>query len=308
MVVNAHAQVNGLGPSDPALFTTVINVPPDIVEGSIGGVLGETTQMNLTEGGFLRRLDANVGTEVNVGGGFAIGIDSINEVNISGGEISSLEAKSGSHVNVAGGIVTRLNAFSGSEVSFSGGIVQIELVASPGSLVNVSGGTVVRLLARGEVNISGGTVDVNSSIVGALSTGEVNISGGNVDIGRLSPGAELNISGGNVEAGGPRADSGSVVNLFGTEFTLNGSLLEDLVEGEEFEITVRDVSLSGLLTDGARFDFLLNDDFRPSGIGPYFSPDATLTVTLVPEPESLQTTLMAALLLWRLQNSRRQNA
>ena len=74
------------------------------------------------------------------------------------------------------------------------------------------------------------------------------------------------------------AESGSIVNLLGSEFLLDGVLLENLVVGEAFTITERDVSLSGVLADGTPFDFDLN---RTDTIfGDFFAPGSTLTVTL----------------------------
>ena len=69
----AKAQVNGPGPSDPALFDTVINLPPEPDIGSfetIGGVDGETTQLNVMGFGTVDvSFDAESGSEVNISGG-----------------------------------------------------------------------------------------------------------------------------------------------------------------------------------------------------------------------------------------------
>ena len=53
----------------------------------------------------------------------------------------------------------------------------------------------------------------------------------------------------------------------------------------------RDVTLSGLLSDGTPFNFDLNStDIRGKD---FFDPHATLTVTLVPEPATLQLLIVA---------------
>ena len=87
----ANAQVNGSGSSDPALFDTVINLPPEPDIGdsqSIGGVDGATTQLNVRDGG-------------SVGGVFDAFFGS--EVNISGGSVGPFfDANSGSEVNISG--------------------------------------------------------------------------------------------------------------------------------------------------------------------------------------------------------------
>jgi len=92
----ASAQVNDSGPSDSSLFDTVVNLPGDgalPVGGNIGGVSGETTQLNIDDGGFVDT-DFNVsfGTEVNVNGGFIdIGfIVDDSEVNIIDGVVGPL--------------------------------------------------------------------------------------------------------------------------------------------------------------------------------------------------------------------------
>ena len=90
----AKAQVNGSGTSDPSLFDNVINLPPDPDIGdseSIGGVTGETTQLNVMDGGSVgAAFDANSGGEVNISGGM-VG--------------NGLTANPGSEINVSGGIV-----------------------------------------------------------------------------------------------------------------------------------------------------------------------------------------------------------
>ena len=127
----ANAQVNGSGPSDPALFDTVINLPPEPDIGdsqSIGGIFGQTTQVNVMDGGSVGTFfDANSGSEVNISGG-AVGV--------------GFDARSGSVVNISGGAVGGLfDACSGSEVNISGGTVGDAFDALSGSEVNISGGT-----------------------------------------------------------------------------------------------------------------------------------------------------------------------
>ena len=76
------------------------------------------------------------------------------------------------------------------------------------------------------------------------------------------------------------ASFGSEVNLFGTEFFLNGVLLDDLNLDQAFVITERDQVLSGTLLDDTDFQF----DVTSSRNGlDFFSADALLTVTLVEE-------------------------
>ena len=88
----------------------------------------------------------------------------------------------------------------------------------------------------------------------------------------------MNISGGSV-GGQFEARSGSKVNLFGTDFLIDGVALTEPSVGEAFGLTDRGVLLSGVLADGSPFQFDVSSR--------YFSPDATLTLTLVPEPAAV---------------------
>ncbi len=155
--------------------------------------------------------------------------------------------------------------------------------------VNVGRGGAVgdNVTASGtEVNISGGTVGDG---FGAARFSEVNISGGSVgdNFAAFVDGGVINISGGSL---GDRftARRGSTVNLFGSSFLLDDVLLDDLVFGEAFTIFDRDVTLSGLLSDGSAFSFDLNSNFLTQDQD-RFESGSTLTVTLtsVPEPSSL---------------------
>lgn len=116
LALPAAAQVFGPGPSNSALFDTVINLPPapNIGSGqSIGGD-GQTTQVNLGDGGFI-----NSSFDVLSGG----------ELNVSGGRInSSLDVRSGGELNISGGLIGFTGqAFSGSQVTITGGLVDQSL-------------------------------------------------------------------------------------------------------------------------------------------------------------------------------------
>ena len=98
----------------------------------------------------------------------------------------------------------------------------------------------------------------------------------------------MNISGGSF-ADSFDARSGSTVNLFGTEFFLNDTLIDASTLGETITIFDRgdDVILSGLFADGTRFDFELNSGAVFPNTRDSFDSGATLTITrvvAVPEP------------------------
>ena len=176
------------------------------------------------------------------------------EVNISGGSIGSSGLASSSAVNISGGSVgDDFEAGSFSEVSISGGSVGNDFTARPASAVNISGGSV-------------------GNSFRALGNTEINISGGTV-------GEEFD------------AAPNSEINLFGSDFFLDGVPLDGLPINDAFRIFDRNVTLSGLLADGSAFTFDLNPIEKSDE--DYFDPRATLTVTLVPEPDSLAMILPA---------------
>ena len=185
------AQVFDLGPSDPALFDNVINLPPDPDIGPftlIGGD-GETTQLNVSDGGFVGgEFDARNGLEVNITGGL---VD------------NALEAFSGSEINISGGTLSAFAAtFPGSVVNISGGSVGISFEAGPFSEVNISGGTVGRAfeaLGNSEVNISGGSV---GHLFEASSTSNVELIGGEFQLnGTAFSGPTISLNFGDVFTG-----------------------------------------------------------------------------------------------------------
>lgn len=160
------AQVFDPGPSAPALFDGVVNVPPapDIdLSGTIGGD-GFTTQLNVADGGSVERFfTANSGGEVNINGGeirqFFIA-NSGSEVNISGGDVGAFfDARDGSVVYISGGAVgVGAQAGPGSEVNISGGNIGRAFSADSGSVVRISGGSIgddFAALAGSEVNLVG---------------------------------------------------------------------------------------------------------------------------------------------------------
>ncbi len=283
----AVAQVFDLGPSDPALFENVTNVPSDPNVGDGIGLDGSVTQVNVFDGGSVGvGFDAFLG-EVNVRGGSVGNLFTANsgtEVNIISGDVGIfLNANSGSLVNISGGSVgAGFKANSGSVVNISGGSVDSNFDAFSGSVVNISGGAFGNSFdANGPlggdpgsvVNISGGSFELFNA-----EGGEVNISGGSFGDGFDSGfDSVLNISGGTF---GDDFDVRSgEVNLFGGELALDGVPLEGLTMGEPFLIVDRGQTLSGRFADRTEFSFVLNET-NVSGED-FFASDATVTVTLV---------------------------
>ena len=122
------------------------------------------------------------------------------------------------------------------------------------------------------INISAGVIGANfDANVGSV----VNISGGEVGGGfEASTGSEVNIRGGVIDAG--FVANGSV-NVFGRDFLVDGQSVGDISIGETLMITDRDVTLSGLLSDGSDFSFVLNSTVVEGE--DFFGPNANLSLT-----------------------------
>jgi len=97
----------------------------------------------------------------------------------------------------------------------------------------------------------------------------------------VDSGSVINISGGTI-GDGLSASNGSEVSLFGSSFAIDGIPLDSLTMDETFTVADRDVILSGILVDGSPFSFELNSNFAFAQF--FFSPSATVSVTLVSNP------------------------
>lgn len=154
LVTPATAQVFGPGPSDPGLFDTVLNLPPDPDIGDyvlMTGFNGQSTQLNVSDGGSIGYSFEPIGDV---------------EVNITGGNVGA-----------------RLYGQAGSEINISGGSIGREFATFPGSVANISGGTFgynTRIGVGSQVKISGGTFS-RKFIAGSNSTefvgGEFKLNG-----------------------------------------------------------------------------------------------------------------------------------
>ena len=227
----AFAQVFNDGPSDSSQFSNVIDVPGDFTDVPsdqdsrfvVGGASGETTQLNIANGGSVGDLvAANSGTEVNISGG-SVG--------------DSLTARSGSEVNITGGVVgTNLRALSGSLINISGGDIGASfqgnsLNADPGSVVNITGGsfgTTFRGNVSDDITISGGNFGL-----GFEGTDGVELIGGEFELnGQAFTGSSVSLgeAGSNDIFTGTLADGSSFIffrgNLnFSSDFLNNVNLV-----------------------------------------------------------------------------------
>jgi hypothetical protein len=234
-----------------AQFATIINVPPDPAPNSISS----DTQLNVFDGGV-------------IGHGFQAGAwftsDNI-EVNIHGGSVGiGFEVYTG----------TQMNIFNGS--------VGFNLKARDGSKINISGGSLGHLFHAfdgSEVMISGGIVGWGFQ---AYEGSKITMSGGHIGDDFRSEGSEIVISGGSV--GDHFSISMGEINLLGWGFSIDGAGIPGLIVGVPCPVTNRDVTLSGHFANGSEFSFELNsvEDF----VSDYFSPHASLSVTLVAAREA----------------------
>ena len=243
----ASAQVFDSGPSDSALFTTVIDLPggmlPDVDNETItvGGVDDETTQVNFASGSSVTdSLDILRGAEVNISGG-------------SVAEFSA--ASSGSEINISDGSLGDLFfAAADVEINISGGTVGNQFVAN-GSMVNISGGTVGnRFSARdgSVINLSGGSVDAafqarDGSTVNLIGSNFV-LDGASLD--GLVPGEAFTIDTRDVSLTGELTDGSTFVfdlnsNFQNTQdFFANGSTLTVTLSSE---VLLGDVNQDGFV-------------------------------------------------------------
>jgi len=132
---SASAQVFDPGPSDPALFSNVINLPPDPDLGDFTTLLG--TQVNVSDGGAIgSNFFADFGTEVNISGGTVgdvFNASSDSEVNISGGTVGDFFFVNG-EVSISGGTVgSGFADFLSGDVELIGGEFQVDGVPVVGT-------------------------------------------------------------------------------------------------------------------------------------------------------------------------------
>jgi PEP-CTERM motif len=300
-----------------------VNATLNINGGNVGvGLEITNSTLSMTNGTVNNAFDAGPGSLVNISGGTVGGSSSASfnsTVNITGGSLGgAFRANNGSTVNISGGTVGSIfNANSGSTVNISGGIVGDIFQANDGSIVNISGGSVGSIFTANSgstINISdgvvadsfqarnGSTVNISGGQVGrvlvAHSGSTVDISGGSLaDSLQALSGSNINITGG-IIGEDFHAFSGSEINLTGLSFILDGiDLTTSLILGDPLLITDRDVILEGLLSDGSPFSFDLNSTNSP--IEDFFDTNATLTITLVPEPGTLSLIGIGALSILR---------
>jgi hypothetical protein len=261
-----------LAAAAPPPVATVVNVPSDPMPPGVRS--GQT--LYLREGwSFLGQLTAESGAIINIEGStqgdpFAATLQAVGaNVNIGAGGIFNgpLRAYSGSAINVNdAGRLGSLDLISGSTATITGGEIGPTLVRSD-AVLDVSGGSVGRSDAgpfSGVIGVDGSTINLRRGKIANLLA---------------FCGASVNWSCGDLQ-GILAAFVGATYNLQGTSFLLDGTPIAGLEKrGDSLVLTTRGGAvLTGFLADSSPFDVVL---------GTQFSPEATLRLTVVPEPSTL---------------------
>lgn len=190
----------------------------------------------------------------------------VGEINVTGGEI-----------NVYGGDIGGfLSIYSQGAVNVFGGTVMERLDIFNGGVLNVYGGTINSgTLLPGLDIFDGGVLNVYNGEVGGLL--EVN------------SGAQLSLTGG--QTGELLVFSQAQLNIVGSDFRIDGR--------RSLYPRHRGGSLTGQLSDGAGFEVsLYPSPWSGRGYSSGVHPDATRTLTLVPEPRIMVVVTLGLLLLW----------
>jgi hypothetical protein len=263
-----------------ALFSTILNIPPDPNITEELQFIDSDTQLNLFDGGSIaERFSAGsrngtsmnvemnifggsvsnffvaINSTVNISGGdvgFGMGIGN-STLNMSGGWIKDFDADDNSVINISGGLVGSFDSRDGTRVKITGGTIGDHNAVFSGSVVDISGGQV------GTTTAAGGIINVASGAFVEALTGEstslINITGGNIGY-LLRTYSTLNVSGGAL-GGQFVTETGSQASISGGEFRLNGVLINGLDSpGNTVLLNVpAGAILSGTLSDGTPFAF-----------------------------------------------------
>ncbi len=306
--------------SDAAVapITRVINVPPDSVAPLFvsgrpdfeGGdyVIPAGTKLNVNEvptglpadqpfesvlirGGVVNYKAPDPGTgfmgpdgfgvdsgELNFSDGFTGGIQvTSGRANQSGGYVASGFVREGAAYNISGGTLGMLES-AGGQIVMSGGILDGSVRLGTDPFEGVSTAEPTRFTIVGGEMISGIFIVYPETIV------EVKAG---FDFGRLDLVEVWN----DAEFG-----------LFGNSFMIDGTPVDGLQPGEPFEVTQRNVTLSGLYQNGTPFSVVLSSDDRPDFGIMSVLPGGRVFITLeIPEPSTaiLAVGLIAGLAMRR---------
>ena len=239
-------------------------------------------------------------------------------INVGPGQTidSNSEVPDGAVINLNGGMIADNTDFTGAgfpngvTLNVNSGVVGLDVDIS-NSNINISGGTVALLatdIVEGVNNINNNTISITGGNVGSFfqvrGNSTLELSGGALEaFGIIGGGASGVVTGGSFnlcDISGPldilggdfntfRVFNGGSVNLFGTDFTIDGVPISGLVLGQQFIITDRNVTLNGTLRDGSTFSNRLDPNTAGLDFDPEFgevlpgvaATSAIVSVTLV---------------------------
>ncbi|MEN1705759.1 MAG: hypothetical protein AAGJ54_09660 [Planctomycetota bacterium] len=223
---------------------------------NLAGTVGDSfhafsgTTVNVTDGSIGRSAQADVNTTVNVlGGSIGSRFTAAGEVRIDGGSIADNFLATGTVDLISGSIGSSMRA-SG-DFTVSGGTVSSLTIGGTGTTTVLDGAIGSAFLSENaQMNIQGGTTGRVTSF------GVLDLTGGSILTTYSGASAStLNIRGGKI-GGAITTENGANVNIFGTEFFIDGIKLElgdlDFDESLSFD-SIDDFILTAVLLDGSTF-------------------------------------------------------
>jgi hypothetical protein len=199
----------------------------------------------------------------------------------------NFNAGPGSILNVLeGGEVGEHLQAIGATVNVNGGKIARSFYALNDSTINVTGNSNVKGIKafnHSVVNVWDGKIDTAIQVINGSN---LNVFDGSIGTVLLGTKSTFHFSGGDL---GPSlfALSDGEFHVFGTEFAINGTPIENLQIGEMHPLSLRDFSFSGTLANGDTFSIFVEG---PSNVPPNYeatyliSNMAKLTVTRVHQP------------------------
>ena len=155
-----------------------------------------------------------------------------------------------------------------------GGIISGEF-ETIGAVLNINGG-----IFEDETAFFNTTVNLNDGVLGgavaAFAGSELNLFGGTIDGLVTGSGTQINLHGGNIE-NSLQINAGSNIDVFATEFLIDGTEVEFADFDTPQLIPDRNFRLSGVFADGSTFEYFVGSSFAGDL---RVSSDATLQLNL----------------------------
>ncbi len=274
-----------------AIVGQTYNVPP----GPAPSTLASGDILNVFPGGLVAgnaNLNVGAGSAVNIQGGTITSeVDSFGEVNLYSGAINSiLISRPGSTLNVHGGALGAGSINSSATWNLFGGQIFTPISVQGASVININGAEI-----GGGISMYGGTINLSKGSLGAgigpVVDTQFNMTGGTLDHFQFGNGSVWDLSGGLT----PGHYEVSVLHIRAASAFISGVPISAPL-GQEMTITQRNVTLSGVLQDGSPNSLDLTSAF--GGIRDFVPVEATVTVTLVPEPATAITNAVASICLF----------